>query len=465
MILPAVFPTGTVITKVEKTHTSAEDGGENVITAEFFNGKKATFKVRNGRTGKGGRIEKVRATVNSAVGTPEVTVQEGGTPENKELTLSFKNLKGDKGDTGNAAGFTEPTAEIDDKTGTPSVSVTASGADTSKQFHFSFKNLKGDKGDTGADGASLVGVTQTKQSKSDGDDNVIEFTLTDGSKSRVIIRNGSKGDKGDTGADGASLVGVTQTKQSKSDGDDNVIEFTLTDGSKSRVIIRNGSKGDKGDKPDGRMPLNPAAIYDFADAVTRWKKEPIFSISNIKSRPDHPRVFEPFTLENNKIFKITANITWTGDAKARLIVTRKDWKEIVLDTTFSGVGSWRVIIPETNTYFGSLWMRGGNGYKPKPDDSVTVKSFAIHQLEQETITDTSGNGGVGFMRGHIGCDSAVGKTFTPFEKGCFYFEAYREHSALWLGIGRAWTHSRWIMKKSIIVQTLNSLKCSLSCRF
>ena len=38
LILPAVFPTGTVITKLEQTHTSAEDGGENVITAEFFNG-------------------------------------------------------------------------------------------------------------------------------------------------------------------------------------------------------------------------------------------------------------------------------------------------------------------------------------------------------------------------------------------------------------------------------------------
>ena len=255
------------------------------------------------------------------------------------------------------------------------------------------------------------------------------------------------------GADGASLVGVTQTKQSNSDGGDNVIEFTLTDGSKSRVIIRNGSKGEKGDRPDGRMPLNPAAIYDFADAVTRWKKEPIFSQSNIKSKPDHPRVLEPFTLENNKIFKITANITWTGDAQPRLIVTRNDWQKIVLDTTFSGVGSWRVIIPETDTYFVGIWMHGGGSFIPKPDDSVTVKSLVIHQLEQETVADASGNGCVGFVRGHIGYDSAVGKTFTPVEKGCFYFEAYREHSTLWLGIGRAWTHSRWIKIAKTQTQT------------
>ena len=365
MILPAVFPTGTVITKLEQTHTSAEDGGENVITAEFFNGKKATFKVRNGSTGKTGRIEKVCATVDSAVGTPEVTVQEGGTPENKELTLSFKNLKGDTGD---AAGFSTPTAEIDDKTGTPSVNVTASGADTAKQFHFSFKNLKG--------------------------------------------------------ADGASLVGVTQTKQSKSDGGDNVIEFTLADGSKSRVIIRNGSKGDKGDRPDDRMPLNPAAIYDFADAVTRWKKEPIYSQSNIKSKQNKSMVLIPISLAKNKIFKITANATWTGDAQPRLLVYDFNWKKLLLNIVLTGFHSWRVIIPENENYFVSIWMHGVDSYKPKPDDTVTIKSLVIHQLEQETITDTSGNGGVGFVQGHIGCDSAVGKTFTPVENGCFYFEAY-----------------------------------------
>ena len=256
------------------------------------------------------------------------------------------------------------------------------------------------------------------------------------------------------GADGASLVSVTQTKQSNSDGGDNVIEFTLADGSKSRVIIRNGSKGDKGDKVDcGRMPLNPAAIYDFVDVVTRWKKEPIYSISNIKSNQNTSLVLTPVMLAKNKIFKITANTTWTGDAQPRLLIYNLSWKKFLLDIVLTGFNSWRVIIPENGVYYMGIWMHGGNGYKPKPDDTVTVKSLVIHQLEQETITDTSGNGGVGFLQGHIGCDSAVGKTFTPVEKGCFYFEAYREHSALWLGIGRAWTHSRWIKIAKTQTQT------------
>ena len=119
----------------------------------------------------------------------------------------------------------------------------------------------------------------------------------------------------------------------------------------------------------------------------------------------------------------------------------------------TGFHSWRVIIPENENFYAGVWMHGGGSFIPKPDDTVTVKSFVIHQLEQETVTDTSGNGGIGFMRGHIGYDSAVGKTFTPVENGCFYFEAYREHSALWLGIGRAWTHSRWIKIAKTQAQT------------
>lgn len=165
LVLPKVFPLGTLLKKLTQTKTSADDGGENVITAELSDGTKSTFTIRNGS----------------------------------------------KGDTGKAAGFAAPTAEVDNNTGTPSVEVTASGEDTAKKFHFAFKNMKGekgaqgeqgiqgekgakgDKGDKGDDGASLVGVTQTKTSADDGGENVIEMTLADGSKSTFTIRNGNAG--------------------------------------------------------------------------------------------------------------------------------------------------------------------------------------------------------------------------------------------------------------------------------
>jgi len=114
LVLPEVFPKGTLITDIKQIVTSTDDNGENVIQAELFNGQKVEFKIRNGS----------------------------------------------KGNTGAAAGFTTPTAEIDNAVGTPSVTVTATGDDTAKKFHFTFKNLKGDKGDRGDLTESVLAVIQ-----------------------------------------------------------------------------------------------------------------------------------------------------------------------------------------------------------------------------------------------------------------------------------------------------------------
>ncbi len=56
---------------------------------------------------------------------------------------------GTDGAPGAAAGFGTPTATVDSATGTPSVTVTASGPDTAKVFAFEFHNLKGEQGPAG----------------------------------------------------------------------------------------------------------------------------------------------------------------------------------------------------------------------------------------------------------------------------------------------------------------------------
>ena len=195
MVLPAVFPTGTVITKLEQTQTSTEDGGENIITAELFNGEKVTFKVRNGRKGGAGRINKVQATVDANVGTPEVTVKEGGTPENKELTLHFKNMKGEQG---TAAGFGTPTASVDNAVGTPEVTVSATGPDTDKQFHFDFKNLKGEQGKTG-DAANIKEITASVDNAVGTPEVTVSATGEGRDKSVHFDFKNLKGDAGEKG--------------------------------------------------------------------------------------------------------------------------------------------------------------------------------------------------------------------------------------------------------------------------
>ena len=56
---------------------------------------------------------------------------------------------GADGAPGAAAGFGTPTATVDSATGTPSVTVTATGPDTAKVFAFEFHNLKGEQGPAG----------------------------------------------------------------------------------------------------------------------------------------------------------------------------------------------------------------------------------------------------------------------------------------------------------------------------
>ena len=204
LVLPKVFPLGTLLKSLKQTKTSMESGEENIITAEMSDGTKTEFSIRNGKpgtTGLAAGFDTPTAEVNNETGTPSVEVTATGEDTKKKFHFSFKNLKGDKGDTGAAAGFDAPTASVNNETGTPSVEVTATGEDSAKVFNFAFKNLKGDKGD---DGASLVSVKQTKTSAESDGENIIEMTLADGTKSSITIHNGSKGDKGSAAAFSAS---------------------------------------------------------------------------------------------------------------------------------------------------------------------------------------------------------------------------------------------------------------------
>ncbi len=96
LVLPEIFPEGTLITDIKQIVTSTEDSGENVIQVELFNGKKFEFKVRNGSKGSSGeKGEKGDMGIQGARGDRG----DKGEPGQRGIQ-GERGLKGDKGDKG-----------------------------------------------------------------------------------------------------------------------------------------------------------------------------------------------------------------------------------------------------------------------------------------------------------------------------------------------------------------------------
>ena len=140
---------GIDITSVEEISSDA-DGGINSITFVKSDGTKVgPVDIKNGSKGSTGTIKSVTATVDTNVGTPQVTAKVEGDPSNADISFAFKNLKGKPGEI-SAATATVGNTSVDE--GEPSCQVITSGTPENRSFEFAFNNIvgkRGLKGDTG----------------------------------------------------------------------------------------------------------------------------------------------------------------------------------------------------------------------------------------------------------------------------------------------------------------------------
>lgn len=171
----------------------------------------------------------------------------------------------------------------------------------------------GEDGQNGTDGVGIASIAQTEVSTSDGGDNIVTITLTDGQTSTFTVKNGSKGSDGSAGQNGndgfsptitANKVGkettiaitdkngsnqvviydgadgvigkdgeqgvgiqsITQTTTSTEDNGVNKFTVTLTDETSHTFEVRNGSKGSDGASgQDGKTPVKGTDYFTQTD--------------------------------------------------------------------------------------------------------------------------------------------------------------------------------------------------------
>ena len=116
----------------------------------------------------------------------------------------------------------------------------------------------------GAAGTGIAKIEQTKTSTDSGGENIWTATLTDGTTSELVVRNGERGSDGANGQDGArgadgnGILTLTQTASSDLSGGENIWTAVMTDGSMAQLVVKNGERGEQG--PQGEPgPAGPAA--------------------------------------------------------------------------------------------------------------------------------------------------------------------------------------------------------------
>lgn len=220
-------------------------------------------------TGEAAGFGEITATIDNAVGTPEVTVTESGSDTAKNIAFAFKNLKGEPG---TAAGFGNATASVDGSTGTPDVTVSVSGPDTAKVFDFQFSGLKGE---TGA-AAGFGQITATVGAEVGTPSVSVEVSGPDTAKNLAFTFANLKGEPGQSVGSiqrtaGTGAPGTTDTYTMYDSGGGTIGTFTVyngTDGTGSGDFKADGSVPMTGDlNAGGHRVTNVGAPTAAGDAV------------------------------------------------------------------------------------------------------------------------------------------------------------------------------------------------------
>lgn len=305
-------------------------------------------------TGAAAGFGEITATIDNAVGTPEVTVTESGSDTAKNIAFAFKNLKGEPG---TAAGFGNATASVDGSTGTPDVTVSVSGPDTAKVFDFQFSGLKGQTGEAAGFGeiTATVGAEVGTPSVS------VEASGPDTAKNLAFTFKNLKGEPGQSVGSiqrtaGTGAPGTTDTYTMYDSGGGTIGTFTVYNG------VNGTGSGDF--MADGSVPMTGA--LDMGGNRVTGVGAPT-AASDAVRQSDLQAVSD----EIDHILDGTTpvNIPVATDVKAG-IVKPGEHLSVTADGTLNA--EW----PDLSGYATQTWVESKNYLTAVPDEYVTSTELA-----------------------------------------------------------------------------------------
>lgn len=256
---------GVGIASIKQTVTSTVDGGDNVVTVTLTDGQVETFVIKNGTTGSGDSTGESGEDGFS----PTITANKIG----KETTLTITDVNGTQnvviydgadgviGQDGVGIQSIQQTTTSTTDGGNNVVTVTLTDGQTST---FTVKNgTKGSDGSAGQNGSD--GFSPTITANKVGKETTISITDKNGSN-EVVIYDGADGVIGKDGEQGIGIQSITQTTTSTEDNGVNELTVTLTDNTSHTFEVRNGSKGSDGTPGQaGKTPVKGTDYFTQSD--------------------------------------------------------------------------------------------------------------------------------------------------------------------------------------------------------
>ena len=193
---------------------------------------------------------------------------------------------------------------------------------------------------------------------------------------------------------GVGVASIEQTQTSNEDGGSNIIIATLTDGTRTAFVIKNGSKGSKGDKPTKHVDYwteeDIALIHEYVDDQYKIIKA---DVDGLKKQINEEAHFRGYLSTNAKIkaLKATPNdFAYSAESGTKWVYdASQGWTDTgtpVPDQLTPASNATPLVNGEASSGESEEYARGDHRH-PTDTTRLSVEAFNSFKAELESGLD------------------------------------------------------------------------------